>query len=134
MTNARFIRIETPNGVTVNSRFVPTTGVLNNTSGVPGRGAEGVLVGTLSGRAFTPTGSPIFFNNVSTRLGFSLTNFDPLFEAEGTLIRSQQQGAAPLVFVPASVSLSNGSSQNFNANDGRSAGGQLHRQSLQWFD
>ena len=115
-TNTRFLRLETPNGVTVNSRFRPGSGRLDPFTGVPQGGETGFLEGTLSGRAFTPEGTPFFFQGVSTTLNFTLTSFETNRLVEGTLIRPNGQSSTPLVFLEATgTSLSDPTRQNFEA-------------------
>ena len=117
--NTRIIRLETPNGITVNSRFRPGGGRLDPMTGVPKGGETGFLEGTLSGRAFTAEGTPFFFQGVTTTLSFTLTSFDPNRVFEGTLIRSRSQSSTPLVFLEATdTSLADQSRQNFEGISG----------------
>ncbi|HIK09076.1 MAG TPA: hypothetical protein IGS52_02215 [Oscillatoriaceae cyanobacterium M33_DOE_052] len=115
-TSPRFLRLETPNGVTVNSRFTPNGGSLNPTTGVPEGGETGILSGTLSGRAFAADGTPVFFQGITTNLNFTLNAFDANRVFQGTLITPSNSGGAPLVFLPTTgATLSSSSSQNFAA-------------------
>ncbi len=98
----RTLRIETPNGVTTTSIFIP--GAANFTdvdqSGTPNAGDTGTLQGTLSGIAFSGA-NPIPFTGRPTAINFTLDSFtNNIGNIEGTLIRPEQRGTAPLVFLP----------------------------------
>lgn len=118
----RTLRLETPNGVTVDSRFFPTYGSLNPIGNrLPGFGDTGNLSGLLSGRAFDPAGDPYFFSTPTT-LNFSLNYFlsDTVFR--GTLITPTSSIAiatTPRAFLPVDgVILNPFSSFDFSANPG----------------
>ncbi|GAB4285294.1 MAG: hypothetical protein Fur0025_16720 [Oscillatoriaceae cyanobacterium] len=118
-TSPRFLRLETPNGVTVNSRFTPNGGLLNPTTGVPEGGETGILSGTLSGRAFSADGTPVFFQGITTNLNFTLNAFDANRVFPGTLIAPTNNSGAPLVFLQSTgASLASSSSQDFAAVSG----------------
>ena len=118
--NTRLIKLETPNGVTVNSRFTPSAGRLDPTTGVPKGGETGRLEGTLSGRAFTPAGQPFFFQDIKTILDFKLTSFDYNRVMGGSLISPSEAGSAPVIFLPSlNASLSSESSSNFQTQSGQ---------------
>ncbi|WP_199249553.1 hypothetical protein [[Phormidium] sp. ETS-05] len=118
-TSLRFLRLETPNGVTVNSRFTPNGGYLNPTTGVPEGGETGILSGTLSGRAFSADGTPVFFQGITTNLNFTLNAFDANRVFPGTLIAPTNNSGAPLVFLQTTgANLSSSSSQDFAAVSG----------------
>ncbi len=95
----RTLRLDTPNGVTVDSRFLPTSAQLEAIGNrLPATGDRGILDGLLSGRAFDLSGSPVFFSNIATRLNFSINGFAPsLGNLGGTLIESSNSSK---VFVP----------------------------------
>lgn len=97
----RTLRLETPNGVTVDSRFLPTAGQLEPIGNrLPTTGDRGVLDGLLSGRAFDRSGSPVFFSNVPTQLNFTLNSFVPSTgNLTGSLIQSNS-AANSRIFVP----------------------------------
>lgn len=119
----RTLRIETPNGVTVNSRFIPTAGKLDGTSrpdGIPSSGDTGALEGVLSGRAFTTSGQPVFFQNVKTQLNFTLSAFNFNNIIGGTLITSTgASNTTPPVFLTLqNVTLSQSSQANFTSQSG----------------
>ncbi len=118
-TKTQFLRLETPNGVTVNSRFTPNGGLLNPTTGVPEGGETGVLSGTLSGRAFSADGTPVFFQGITTNLNFTLNAFDANRVFPGTLITPTNNSGAPVVFLQSTgATLASSSSQNFAAVSG----------------
>ncbi|MBW4519549.1 MAG: hypothetical protein KME16_07595 [Scytolyngbya sp. HA4215-MV1] len=120
-TAIQTLRIETPNGTTTNSRFLPTASLFTdvNSNGIPDQGDTGRLEGGLSGVAFTPAGAPVFFQNVPTALDFTLNTFDASVTIPGTLISPQQTGATPLVFLPNTlVTLSSNSQSGYTANFG----------------
>jgi hypothetical protein len=120
--NTRMIRLETPNGITVNSQFRPRGGRLNPMTGLPDGGETGFLEGTLSGRAFTAEGTPFFFQGIPTTLNFTLTSFDSNRVFEGTLMNPTGKTSTQLIFLEATgTSLSDEASQNFEA-----IGGELH--------
>ncbi|HEY9600408.1 MAG TPA: hypothetical protein V6C85_02280 [Allocoleopsis sp.] len=100
----RTLRLETPNGVTVDSRFIPTSSSLAPIGNrLPGLGDTGTLFGLLSGRAFDPIGNPFFFFNVPTNLNFILNSFVSDSLLRGTLINPISPGAiasTPRVFLP----------------------------------
>src|SRR6478672_1527391 len=122
----RTLRLETPNGVTVNSRFTPVSGSLTGTvTGVPKGGENGILQGTLAGRAFSATGTPVFFQGVPTTLNFQLSSFNPASIFGGTLITSKQVGLTPQIFLPFSASLDSQSQTNFEAKEGSLYSGQF---------
>jgi hypothetical protein len=117
----RSLRLETPNGTTTNSRFLPNASQFTdvNADGIPNQGDTGRLEGALSGVAFTPQGLPVFFQNVPTSLDFTLNSFTSSLELPGTLISPQQAGSAPLVFLPNTVATLSSSAQSaFTANFG----------------
>lgn len=110
----RTLRLETPNGTTTNSRFLPNASQFTdvNADGIPNQGDTGRLEGALSGVAFTPQGLPVFFQNVPTSLDFTLNSFTSSLELPGTLISPQQAGTAPLVFLPNTVATLSSSAQS----------------------
>jgi hypothetical protein len=118
----RTLRIETPNGTTTTSRFLPSAADFTDTNGNsrPDAGDTGSLQGSLSGVAFSRQGSPVFFQGVPTTLDFTLNSFNASVIQGGTLISPIQAGAAPLIFLPVfPVTLSPQSSTNFEAETGR---------------
>jgi hypothetical protein len=101
------LTLETENGVTSNSVFVPTAAGFEDadSSGTPSAGDTGTLRGELSGVAFTSDGTPVPFTGRPTAINFTLDSFggangDEITALDGTLIRSQEPGAAPLLFLP----------------------------------
>ena len=114
--NTQILRLETPNGITVNSQFRPRGGRLDPVTGIPDGGETGFLEGTLSGRAFTAEGTPFFFQGVSTTLNFTLTSFDTNRVLSGTLVNPTGQTVTSLIFLEATgTSLSDDASENFEA-------------------
>jgi hypothetical protein len=115
------LRIDTPNGTTTTSRFLPNAARFTDVNGNsrPDSGDTGRLEGALSGVAFNRLGSPVFFQNIPTALNFTLTSFTPVFTDPGSLINPQQTGTAPLLFLPGvNIRLSETSSTTFNSRFG----------------
>ena len=111
----RTLRLETPNGVTVDSRFL-TTGVQLDAIGnrLPVRGDRGNLTGLLSGRAFDVSGSPVFFSNVQTQLNFAINSFNPNRNLPGTLITPVASTSIAPIFIPVvGVNLDASSARSF---------------------
>ena len=111
----RTLRLETPNGVTVDSRFL-TTGVQLDAIGnrLPVRGDRGNLTGLLSGRAFDVSGSPVFFSNVQTQLNFAINSFNPNRNLLGTLITPVASTSIAPIFIPVvGVNLDASSARSF---------------------
>ena len=111
----RTLRLETPNGVTVDSRFL-ITGLGINTIGnrLPVRGDRGNLTGLLSGRAFDVSGSPVFFSNVQTQLNFAINSFNPNRNLLGTLITPVASTSIANIFIPVvGVNLDASSARSF---------------------
>ena len=96
------LRIESPNGVTTRSTFVPTAASFTdaNNSKTPNQGDTGILQGLLSGIAFTQTGNLVTFSDRDTVLNFTLDAFSSNFKVGGSLISPKMAGDAPLVFLP----------------------------------
>lgn len=116
----RTLRLNTPNGVTVDSRFSITSGGLEPIGNrFPRAGDRGSLTGVLSGRAFDQAGSPVFFSNVPTQLGFTVNQFAPFGQFVGTLIRPTTPQASANIFLPVTgVVLSPTSRQSFTGSPG----------------
>lgn len=120
-TVVQTLRIVTPNGTTTTSRFLPNAARFTDVNGNsrPDSGDTGRLEGALSGVAFNQLGSPVLFQNIPTALNFTLTSFTPVFADPGSLINPQQEGTAPLLFLPGvNVRLSEASSSTFNSRFG----------------
>ncbi len=120
-TAIQTLRIDTPNGSTTTSRFLPSAARFTdvNANSRPDSGDTGRLEGALSGVAFNRLGSPVFFQNIPTALNFTLTAFNPVFTDPGSLINPQQAGTAPLLFLPGvNVRLSDTSSSAFTSRFG----------------
>ncbi|MEQ9551498.1 MAG: hypothetical protein RIM23_18060 [Coleofasciculus sp. G3-WIS-01] len=95
------LRIESPNGVTTNSQFVPTAASFtDNGDGMPNAGDTGVLKGRLSGIAFTQNGGLVTFSGRDTLLNFTLDSFTESLNLTGSLISPEMVGDAPPVFLP----------------------------------
>ena len=111
----RTLRLVTPNGVTVDSRFSPTFGQIEPIGNrLPTTGDRGILQGSLSGRAFDISGSPIFFSNTQTQLNFTINSFSPPGTLAGTLLAPTNSNASTKIFVPVlGVSLDAASAQSF---------------------
>ncbi|HEY9648111.1 MAG TPA: hypothetical protein V6C88_17175 [Chroococcidiopsis sp.] len=102
-TQINTLRLETPNGITTTSIFTPSAASFSdtNSSGTPNAGDTGTLQGTLAGVAFAANGTPVVFSGRPTALNFTLNSFNSnIGTIDGTLIRSETPGAAPLVFLP----------------------------------
>ncbi|MEB3178420.1 MAG: hypothetical protein VKL59_05170 [Nostocaceae cyanobacterium] len=124
----RTLRIETPNGITIDSRFVPATGRLDPIGDrLPTTGDTGNIGGFLSGRGFDPAGNPVPFANIPTSLNFTVTSFTPdLGFLTGTLIDPKVQGTVSPIFLPVvGTTLSPASQANFTASDGKLFVGEL---------
>ncbi len=122
----RTLRLETPNGVTVDSRVIPTVGVLNPIGNrLPVAGDRGSLGGFLSGRGFDSAGNPVPFSGVPTTLNFTVNSFTPdIGFLEGTLITPTVPGTASPIFLPVlGATLSPASDISFDANNGTIYGG-----------
>ncbi|HBY80875.1 MAG TPA: hypothetical protein DEG47_28580, partial [Cyanobacteria bacterium UBA11148] len=98
----RTLRIESPNGVTTRSRFVPTAARFTDTNNnrTPDRGDTFILQGGLSGVGFTQTGRLVTFSGRDTVLNATLDSFSEQFNVPGALISPAVLGEAPLVFLP----------------------------------
>ncbi|MEQ8468413.1 MAG: hypothetical protein RIC07_33170, partial [Coleofasciculus sp. E1-EBD-02] len=95
------LRIESPNGVTTNSQFVPNAASFtDNGDGMPNAGDTGVLQGRLSGIAFTQNGGLVTFSGRDTLLNFTLDSFTESLNVTGSLISPEMVGDAPPVFLP----------------------------------
>lgn len=99
------LKLETPNGVTVDSRFIPSSASLNPIGNrLPTIGDGGTIQGLLSGRAFDLGGSPFFFSNIATQLNFVTNSFLPVNGAlAGSLITSPNSSGGtttPQLFLP----------------------------------
>ncbi len=121
-TAIKTLRIVTPNGTSTTSRFIPSAADFTDVNGnnLPDSSDTGRLAGTLSGVAFSSSGSPIFFQGIPTNFSFTLNTFNPAFLQGGTLISPVEEGAAPLIFLPvAPITLSPQSSTSFIADQGQ---------------
>jgi hypothetical protein len=101
--NVQRLRLETENGNTSTAVFTPNGALFNDTdsSGTANSGDQGTLRGTLSGLAFNQSGTAFPFSGANTVLNFTLSNFDDnIGNINGTLIRSDVAGRAPLIFLP----------------------------------
>ncbi|MGP1383276.1 MAG: hypothetical protein ACTS2F_06910 [Thainema sp.] len=101
--NVQQLLIESENGTTSTSIFTPSAASFTdaNANGVPDANDTGVLQGTLSGVAFTESGTPIPFTGAPTSLDFTLTSFDAnIGTIGGSLIAADDPGDAPLIFLP----------------------------------
>lgn len=117
----RTLRLQTPNGTTVDSRFIPTLGVLDPVGNrLPQAGDTGRLGGFLSGRAFDPAGNPFPFANVPLAVNFRVNSFTPnIGFLLGTLISPVIPGDASPVFLPVlNANLDPISSIFYNADNG----------------
>lgn len=117
----RTLRLQTPNGTTVDSRFIPTLGVLDPVGNrLPQAGDTGRLGGLLSGRAFDPAGNPFPFANVPLAVNFRVNSFTPnIGFLLGTLISPVIPGDASPVFLPVlNANLDPISSIFYNADNG----------------
>jgi hypothetical protein len=124
----RTLRIETPNGITIDSRFVPATGRLDPIGNrLPTTGDTGNIGGFLSGRGFDPAGNPVPFANIPTSLNFTVRSFTPdTGFLSGTLIDPKVQGTVSPIFLPVvGTTLSPASQANFTASDGKLFVGEL---------
>ncbi len=125
------LRLDTPNGVTVDSRFIPNSAVLNPIGNrLPTIGDSGTIQGLLSGRAFDLGGSPFFFSNIATQLNFVTNSFVPVNGAlAGSLIVSPNSSggvSTPPLFLPVlGVTLDPISSLTFAVQPGVLAVGQF---------
>jgi len=95
------LRIESENGTTTTSIFVPTGATFDdggNRSVDPGD--TGIIEGLLSGVALTQTGNLLPFSQRETVLSFQVDAFNPALNFNGTLLSPSVLGSAPLIFLP----------------------------------
>ncbi|MEQ8957783.1 MAG: hypothetical protein RLP02_07665, partial [Coleofasciculus sp. C2-GNP5-27] len=110
------LELETSNGLTTTSVFVPSAATFtDNGDGMPNSGDTGVLQGKLTGLAAIG-GSTFAFSGRDTVLDFTLSSFTQNLGFDGTLISPDDEGSAPLVFLPVlGASVTN---EGFSAADG----------------
>ncbi len=118
--NVQQLLIESENGTTSTSIFTPSAASFTdaNSNGVPDADDTGVLQGTLSGVAFTESGTPIPFTGAPTSLDFTLTSFDAnIGTIGGSLIAADDPGDAPLIFLPGASDV-NVITEGFSSSEG----------------
>ena len=94
------LQLDTANGSTGNAVFIPNAANFTATDGTTPVGGSGILLGTLSGVAFTSGGSMVPFTGVQTQLDFDVDSFTAnLATINGSLI-DPDAADAPLVFLP----------------------------------
>lgn len=95
------LRIESENGTTTTSVFVPTSATFDDGGNrTVDAGDTGIVQGYLSGVALTQTGNLLPFSQRETVLSFEVDSFASSLNFNGTLISPSVLGSAPLIFLP----------------------------------